>query len=256
MKIPLYCLFTPSHRVLKEQYFEPSLPSDVELHSRFCEIEGTGVFHDASWRQAIACKVEFILEAIERERQMGGAFVFSDVDVQFFGSFANWFHRSVASHDIAFQVDAPGPALCTGFFFCRANARTRQLWQEVLQVVRATEGHDDDQAVAQRLAGRIPGMTHACLPPIFCGGGTLSGRCWHPGETLAIPEGLLMHHANFTIGVPNKIQQLEHVRELVKQGRCIRYSEACERAGTGHPFDESQTESKGTPLISAGTDAQ
>ena len=224
VKIPLYCLFTPSHRVLKEQYFEPSLPSDVELHARFCGIEGAGVFHDPSWRQAITCKVEFILEVIEHHP--GEAFAFSDVDVQFFGSFREWFHRSLIGHDLAFQIDAPGPALCTGFFFCRANEATRTFWQRVLQQVRATDGRDDDQASAQRFVWQIPGLRHACLPPIFCGGGTITGRCWNPGDRLQLPQGLLMHHANFTVGVPNKILQLEHARVLVHGNQLISLAEA------------------------------
>jgi hypothetical protein len=86
MMIPLYSLFTPSHRVLKENYFMPTLPPDVELHLRYVESEGAGLIQDASWRRAIIWKVELILEALERHA--GDVFAYTDVDVQFFGSFA------------------------------------------------------------------------------------------------------------------------------------------------------------------------
>jgi hypothetical protein len=214
--IPLYALFTPSHRVLKENYFEPTLPPDIELHLCHVEIDGEGRFHDVSWRRAIVCKVEFILEAIERHAGTAeSAFAFSDVDVQFFGSFGDWFERSLEQHDLVFQTDAPGPALCSGFLFCRANAVTRAFWQQVLAGVRASDGREDDQVMAQRLVWQMPELKWTCLPPIFFGGGTLTGRAWNPGTELPVPSGLLMHHANFTLGVPNKVRQLEYVREQV-----------------------------------------
>jgi hypothetical protein len=236
MMIPLYSLFTPSHRVLKENYFMPTLPPDVDLHLRFVESEGAGFIQDESWRRAIIWKVELILEAIERH--WNDVFAYSDVDAQFFGSFAEWFHRALARHDLVFQPDAPGPALCAGFFFCRANVATRALWQQVLQQVHATEAREDDQSVARRLVRQMPALRHACLPPIFYGGGTMTGRLWNPGDKLLLPRGLLVHHANFTLGVGNKIHQLDHVRELVQNDDFIPLAEACERVGVKAEFEK------------------
>jgi hypothetical protein len=227
--IPLYSLYTPSHTVLKERYFMPTLPSDVELHLRFVESEGAGFIQDESWRRAIIWKVELILEAIDRHAD--GVFVYTDVDVQFFGSFTAWFHRALARHDLVFQADAPGPALCAGFFFCRSTEVTRALWQQVLEQVRATQAREDDQSVARRLVRHMPGLRYACLPPQFYGGGTMTGRNWNPGDKLRLPRGLLMHHANFTLGVENKVRQLDHVRELVRNDDFIPLDEACELVG-------------------------
>jgi hypothetical protein len=201
---------------MKDRFFAPTLPDDVQLHQRFEQIDGAGSIQDPSWRRAITLKVEFILHAIDAE--MGGVFAFTDVDVQFFGSFRDWFSRSLAGNDMVFQTDAPGPALCTGFFFCHANTLTRTFWEQVLAGVRASEGRDDDQVVARRLAFKAAGLKWSCLPTVFFGGGTLTGRGWNPGDELPIPDGILMHHANFTIGVPNKIRQLEYVRERVLRG--------------------------------------
>jgi Nucleotide-diphospho-sugar transferase len=227
MRIPLYSLFTPSHRVLKEQFFEPTVPSDVELRLRFLDMDGAGFIQDPSWRRAILCKVELILEALDRHR--GDVFAYTDVDVQFFGSFAAWFHDALSRNDLVFQTDAPGPALCAGFFFCRANDVTRALWQQVLEQVRVTEAREDDQQVAGRLVWKTPGLRFDCLSPVFFGGGTLTGRGWVPGDTLQIPRGLLMHHANFTAGIGNKVRQLEHVRELVQRDEFIPLADACAR---------------------------
>jgi hypothetical protein len=237
MRIPLYSLFTPSHRVLQERYFEPTLPPDVELHLRFIEMDGAGFIQDPSWRRAILCKVELILEALDRH--MGDVFAYTDVDVQFFGSFAGEFRRALSRNDLIFQADAPGPALCAGFFFCRANDITHAFWRRVLDEIRVTEAREDDQQVARRLVWKTPGLRFGCLPPIFFGGGTLTGRGWKPGDTLQLPRGLLLHHANFTAGIENKIRQLDYVRELVRREEFISLADACERIGVKEEFDGS-----------------
>ena len=38
--IPLYTLYTPSHRELKERYFTPTIPADVAPHIGYLENEG------------------------------------------------------------------------------------------------------------------------------------------------------------------------------------------------------------------------
>jgi hypothetical protein len=140
-------------------------------------------------------------------------------------------NSSVPLQNLVFQPDAPGPALCAGFFFCRSNEATRALWQQVLQQVRATEAREDDQSVARRLVRQIHGLRYGCLPPVFYGGGTMTGRLWNPGDKLLLPRGLLMHHANFTLGVGNKIRQLDHVRALVQNDDFIPLAEACDQVG-------------------------
>jgi hypothetical protein len=223
--IPLYSLWTPSHRVLKEKYFEPTLPADVELHLRYVESEGAGFIQDESWRRAIIWKVELIIEATARH----DVFAYSDIDVQFFGSFEEWFHRALARHDLVFQADAPGPALCAGFFFCRSTETTRRFWRLVLEQIRVTEAREDDQTVARRLVNQMRDLRHTCLPPVFYGGGTFTARVWSPGDPLLLPDGLLMHHANFTLGVANKVKQLDYVRELIQKGEFLPLAEACRR---------------------------
>jgi hypothetical protein len=53
------------------------------------------------------------------------------------------------------------------------------------------------------------------LPDTFLSGGTLTGKRWNPGDYLQLLDGIYMHHANWTIGVENKITQLKYVKALV-----------------------------------------
>ena len=52
--------------------------------------------------------------------------------------------------------------------------------------------------------------------------GQEGSRNWRRGDALDLPAGVLVHHANWTKGLANKVSQLEAVDELV-----------AERAGPG-----------------------
>lgn len=211
--ISLYSLCTPSHRELKHRFFLPTLPRGGDLRMLNYEIEGAGCIMDASWRQTIFRKIEWIIEAIEAN--WNGWFVFSDVDVQFFGDIEPPLIAAAARFDLAFQADTPIPTLCTGFFVCRANDATLTLWRDVLEKVRACDGFTHDQEWMQRLIPAAKKVAWSYLPTKFFGGGTFTNRIWNPGDELLVPDGVVMHHANFTCGVPNKLKQCEYVRRKV-----------------------------------------
>ena len=226
--IPLYSLYTPSHEPLMREYFLPSVPPDLKLHLFHFENPGAGYIRDPSFCRAIIRKVEIILQAIEEN--WGRTFVWSDVDVQFFRSFSEQVLLDEA--DMAFQVDAPGPALCAGFFFCRAAERTKQVWLEVLEYVRDLRSGGDDQLRLRELVQSNKDLRIEFLPPTFMGGGTFTGKIWQPGDDLSVPAEIVMHHANFTIGVANKIAQCDLVRRKLQARQCVSYDEACELTRT------------------------
>lgn len=227
--ITLHSLYTPSHAVLKERYFVPTLPKEFDLRLHYFENPGAGVIHDPSFCRAIVRKVEVILQAIEEN--WGGMFVWCDVDTQFFRPFGEIARSCADRFDIAFQVDAPGPALCDGLFVCRANEHTRWLWRETLEFVRTPESLGDDQLRVRQLLAPPAPMRVGFLPPTFMGGGTLTGEAWKPGRDLPVTEGIVAHHANFTCGVANKIAQCELVRRKAAAGDFMPYQTACERTG-------------------------
>lgn len=230
--IPLYTLYTPSHRQLLEQYFQPSLPSDVEPHLVYFENEGEGWIHDPSFCRAIIRKCETIVGAIRAH--WGEVFIWSDVDVQFFGPMTEWVQRTTRDLDLVFQVDAPGPCLCSGFFFCRGNDDTLRLWEDALAFVRTADSRGDEQFYIrnQLWYGKRP-VRWGHLPPAFIGGGTFTGKCWDPGGDFPVPQGLAMHHANWTAGPKFKVQQCDFVRAKMAKGDLITMEDACERLGGG-----------------------
>jgi hypothetical protein len=226
----LYSLYTPSHAVLKERFFVPSIPKDFDLRLYHFNNPGAGMIHDESFCRAIIRKVEIILKGIEEN--WNGIFAWCDVDTQFFGSCLEIMLKCVENHDIAFQIDGPGPALCDGLFVCRANEKTRWLWTETLKFVRTRESRGDDQLCVRELLAIPDRLRVGFLPPTFMGGGTFTGKLWRPGDPLLVPAGIVLHHANFTCGVRNKIAQCELVRQKIAARDFISYQDACERTGT------------------------
>jgi hypothetical protein len=74
-------------------------------------------------------KVEFIIQTIIEN--FNGIFVYSDVDVIFFRKVSNDLLSRIKNVDMVFQSDNNKKSeINTGFFVCRANTRTLELWLE------------------------------------------------------------------------------------------------------------------------------
>jgi hypothetical protein len=180
----------------------------------------------AGWTDTVVRKIPLILEAIDAHEE-NGFFLFSDVDVQWFGPVQGRLRRLLAEYpdvDIFFQTDAWKNAsglgnICTGFFVCKANIRTRAFWMLVGECMRRLG--EGDQRTSQEIIRRnvILGLKVGYLPPEFWGPGSLqtSPARWEPGLPLTPPMDILMHHANWTAGTANKLKQLEYVASVVRQ---------------------------------------
>lgn len=154
----------------------------------------------------------------------GGVFIHSDVDIQFFRPTKAIISALMQDKDMVIQKDHPRGLSCAGFFACRGNERTLKLWQEVKkrlmdkEYMRANPKTNDQLEMQNFTIKSNPfNVVWALLPNEFFGGGTISGKRWNPGDTLVVPQGIFMHHANWTVGIENKIAQLEYVRNMQKQ---------------------------------------
>jgi len=234
--IPLYSLYTPSHRILKERFFEPTLPDDVELRLQYYENDGNGFIGGASFQRAIVRKVEVILEAIREN--WGRIFIWSDVDVQFFAPIRDWAIAATHELDMAFQIDAPGPSLCAGFFFCRGNEDTLRLWQDTLELTLHSNRGENDQDHLRAILWNGRRLRWGHLPPVFIGGGTFTRKLWKPGDEFPVPESVVAHHANFTCGVPNKIRQCEYVLNKLQRNDVIPVERAYQLFGGPGKFPD------------------
>lgn len=224
-KMKLYALYTPSHEILKDQFFLPSIQDDFEVVLDFCEQTcPTAEFMSNGWTQTTMRKVDFIIQAIHEN--WGEIFIFSDVDIQFFAPIQESIVRLMEDKDIVMQRNNPEGVLCTGFFACRGNERTLQLWTDVKKTMQKQQLNSDqisfNQCIKRRHKKNPYGVAWGYLPHTFFGGGTLTGTLWLPGNTLPVPHNIVMHHANWTKGIKNKIAQLNYVRGEVRKTKSFK----------------------------------
>jgi len=94
------------------------------------------------------------------------------------------------------------------------------LWQKIRSMLMHPDNKKNDQLLLLDLIKfSNPYNVKWCFLPEdkFIGGGTHANMIWEPGKRLLVPQDVRVHHANSTIGVNNKVAQLEYVKEVVKQ---------------------------------------
>ncbi len=219
-KMKLYALYTPSHTILKDEWFLPSLQDNfdlaIEFHEQTCS---SASFMNVGWTRTTIKKIELIIQAIEEN--WGKVFIFSDVDIQFFAPIQKKIEKLIKGKDMVIQKNQPNGQLCSGFFACRANEKTLQLWKDAYEIMLNNKEISDQAALNKCLRGKYKANKYNVvwdyLPAIFFGAGTLTGHGWKPKRKLPVPKNIVLHHANWTRGIENKIAQLTYVRKIVEE---------------------------------------
>lgn len=220
-KIKLYALYTPSHEILKDQFFLPSIQDDFDIILEKCDqTSPSAKFMSEGWTQTTIRKVDLIIRAI-KENWDDTIFIFSDVDIQFFRPIQDTIILLMKNHDLVIQKNCPSGVLCSGFFACRGNEKTLKLWTDVKEYMQKNDTKSDQISLnycIKRNSKTNPyNIIWNYLPDSFFGGGTRTGCEWKPGKKLPIPHNIMMHHANWTKGIKNKIAQLIYVKNKVAQ---------------------------------------
>ena len=219
-KMKLYAIYTPSHEILKDKFFLPSIQDDFEIILEQCDqTSPSAKFMSEGWTDTTIRKVELIIQAVKEN--WNSVFIFSDVDIQFFRPIEKTILSLMKNNDLVIQKNSPNGVLCSGFFACRGNEKTLQLWTDVKAYMENDKSKSDQVSLnhcIKRSSTQNPyGLKWGYLPNSFFGGGTLTGCTWCPGKKLPVPSNIMMHHANWTKGISNKIAQLKYVKSVVKK---------------------------------------
>lgn len=201
----------------------PTLQDDYGLEVHYCPVQGVSRYRNDVFVESVLFKAEIIINTIKKNWR--DVFVYSDVDVQFFRPTKTILLNAIQNYDIVCQKDDPYGSLCAGFWVARANKRVLKLWENVYKAIRS-ERRDQNVfnrllrlSSTSRILNILKSMALPCrftiLPDTFFGGGTLTGKLWEPGIDLSVPEDIALHHANWAIGVENKVAQLQYVRDKV-----------------------------------------
>jgi len=217
-RLKLYALYTPSHAILKDNYFLPSIKDDFEIILQEAEQTCPSThFMSQGWTQTTIKKVDLIIKAIHDN--WGSIFIFSDVDIQFFRPITPTILTLIKDYDLIIQKNNPDGVLCSGFFVCRANQKTLNLWMDVKKTMEKNNTLSDqislNRCIKRHHKKNAYNIRWQYLPNTFFGAGTCTGKQWKRGDKLPIPNGIFMHHANWTKGIKNKIAQLEYVKKVV-----------------------------------------
>lgn len=214
----VYCLVSPSHKALYEEWFLRSLPPDCRPAPHFIQTSAAA-YAQGNWHQVVARKFELLELAFSNESE-NRVFVLSDVDVRFYQSFAADMTARMRGYDVLFQHNRPTlPAtpenLCTGFMGIRNNPRSRAFFRSAhLRLQECNRPEKGDQNACIDVLLRQPRcLRFGFLPVSYWSPGSEMGR-WQPGVPLSPPQNLILHHANHTVGIDHKVQQLRAVEEI------------------------------------------
>lgn len=241
-KINMYTSFTDSHREMFERFFRPSVPESFELAAEeFSQECKTGEYHSDGWVQAVSRKVEVIRGAIDHAmRDRADYFMFSDCDIQFFRDCEPDITERMKHFDFIAQDDE---IYCTGFMAIRADDRSAFMWEWAAENI---EKYNCDQPTGNAfirkherwlgLGRMIPGMFRFSELGRRAGAGAMRfGKFprieyfnhMHLGTDSAVWDGeseiviapevldrIRMMHANYTMGIDNKIRLLEIIGRM------------------------------------------
>lgn len=200
----IYTIYSDSHEVLYNDYFLKTLPNEFDLISTKIPQEcQTGDFYNDGWNRTCYRKVELFIKACEDN--MGENFIFSDVDIQFFGNIKDILLEELGDYDIACQNDTSN-IYCSGFFICNANERTLNMFKRM----KDNYNKEDQTSLNQE----IYLSKSKFLSRKFFTIGHITNSIWN-GQDVEIPKDILVHHANWTIGINNKIKLLNIVKEKI-----------------------------------------
>ena len=211
----LLTFYSNSHLEIYTNYFLPSfkkhLASSYELLVLNTEqLSPTGVWASPGFDVMMMEKIQWIIKNINLNDD--SILVFSDCDVQFFGDLK----FNLKNNDIMFQNDYNSH--CAGFCICKQNLKTLNFFKLVEQEFKSLmNGQIDDQAIINKIILQTTndikiGLLDSDL--YWTVANSTKGAVWSD-QPVVCPKTILMHHANWTIGIKNKIQLLQIVRDQI-----------------------------------------
>jgi hypothetical protein len=210
-QMKLYTFYTDSHSVLLNNYFLPSIPKNDDLEviiEKMPQECKTGNFMDGGWNVTMKRKIDYILRSIDE--CYGDVFIHADCDIEFYKPITKDLLEQLGEYDLAGMNDGPD-CICCGFFVCRANDRTKNLFQKIRTTI---DNYSNDQFALNHLKHGT--ISFKFLSRLYYNVSFSIGKVWEP--TIKIPnidKNIFMTHANFTIGVDNKCKLLDEIKKVI-----------------------------------------
>lgn len=213
MSLKIYTFYTDSHKKILDEYFLPSLyktNKDLEVKiKKFDQKCISGDYMSDGWCETMMNKVDYILKSINET--WGDVFIHADCDIQFFGPIKEDIIKQLADFDMVAQND--GEEMCCGFFACRSNNKTKTLFENVKKEIN--DKYNDQQAT-NKLAKNF--VSYSFLDEKYYSIYRMTNKkVWDISmEIKNLPKNILVHHANWTVGIDNKIELMNIVKKVLE----------------------------------------
>ena len=176
------------------------------------ECDGSYGEWDEDWMKTMRRKVQYIIDYLD-EIKDGELMVHADIDIVFYQPFKSDLEKLMkdSGNDIMFQND--GPVLCMGFFVVKKNEKTVNLFNKVYEKMGE---YAHDQEAMNALISKTD-VKYDRLPPRYYSFGALNGhRRWDEScKDIVVPKDIIIHHANWTEGIDNKLKLISQVKHKV-----------------------------------------
>jgi hypothetical protein len=211
-------VITPSHERLYREFFLKNLPTGATVLEKHLQTSGDGGYLSTDWQDGVTAKLRWALEHLEQSRE-GCLFVLSDIDILLYPTLSLDSLRHEIEDtglDILFQRESARPdhhEANTGFYIARNSPYVRDLLTKALELCERSATKNDQTAINHLLDPAEFGVCWGLLPICYYA----RSQCFPP------PRSIVLHHANCTHSVAQKISQLRRVETYNHYafGRCI-----------------------------------
>jgi hypothetical protein len=212
---------TESHQPLAVGYFRATLPPNagVAIREQKLDLQGDGTWQSESWQKTLTSKLHHTL-AFMSELAPGAPFSVSDVDIQFFDAFSADALTKLLDEqgtDVLWQKELTSPDsmyINPGFYVARNSPWFRDLLERSLDLCASLDVQNDQVAINQLLQPEDIGTHWGFLPFTY----------YARSHGFPPSRDIVLHHANFSGSIPEKIGQLDRVRKYVTGGVMGRWS--------------------------------
>jgi hypothetical protein len=207
--------YSDSHLRIYNDYFLESYKKYLSHHrlisKKIEQISPTGEYESIGFDKSMLEKINLIIDNIDLTDSE--PLVYADCDIQFFGDL----DFEMGNDDIIFQNDFFPNNHCAGFFIAKQNLKVLDFFKTVKdRFIKSMDGKIHDQIIINYLfLEGYDKIKKSMLPSdkYWTVAFSTKGEPWN-GQEIKIPDELIVHHANFTVGIKNKLSLLEEVKIL------------------------------------------
>ena len=206
----LVTYYTDTHAEMCRRYVLSRAWKFSDVHATHCQqVCPTGAFKSDGWNACMLDKLECLL----RLPQDGQATLYVDSDVVLMPGLAEWCEQAIRDADFdEIQYSDDVVQWCAGVMLFRSTAKVHAWWRMVADLSPVWQLPDQDVIHALRTNARSLPVPMSVLPATkVANWATLGHTSLWAGEQIQMPAGCCVWHANWCVGVEQKMDMLEHV---------------------------------------------